>query len=94
MFELYSVKEQKFMQYDAVKAFSITFGIPMVPELYRGPYSMEAAKKYYKGKSSVDGKTMLEGIVVRRINEDEKGRASLKLVSEDYKLRNGGTEFH
>lgn len=66
------------------------------PVLYRGPYSVEAIEAVTSGTSSIDGKTLKEGVVVTPVKEFEDrylGRAIVKSVSPDYLLRKGGTEF-
>lgn len=93
-FDVYDSSRHQWLAYDEAKAFCGSRGIPFVPELYRGPYSRAAVMPLRTGKSAVDGVTLREGFVIRRAHDYEKGRASLKLVSEEYKLRNGGTEFH
>lgn len=93
-FEVYNSREGRYLSYDQARFFCETRGIPFVPELYRGPYAKETVKMFCSGKSKLDDKTIREGFVIRRIDEANHGRASLKLVSEEYKLRKEGTEFH
>lgn len=76
-------------------------GVETVPELYRGPYSMEVMEKYTDGKETVSGKSdnVREGIVMRPVverREPELGRVILKSVSGDYLTRRGkgATEYN
>ena len=66
-----------------------------VPEVYRGPFSMEVLERETQGKSRLyDG--IREGVVVRPIYEkrDEKlGRVILKSINPAYKARKQGTEY-
>ena len=92
-FDVYDSNNKRWLSYDQMKLFCAMLDIPTVPELYVGRYTRANVDLFRLGKSTLDGKTIREGIVVRRLNEGVRGRAVLKRVSEDYKLRNGGTEF-
>lgn len=93
-FDVYDSHTGRYLPYDLARAFCDKRGIPFVPELYRGPYVKEVVRPLCGGKSALDPKTIREGFVIRRTDESTNGRASLKLVSEEYKLRKEGTEFH
>ncbi len=80
-------------------AFCAQYGFDRVPVLYRGPYSRDVVREYTSGAESVSGAAMhlREGIVIRPVEERrdlELGRVQLKSVSDDYLLRNGGTEYN
>jgi RNA ligase (TIGR02306 family) len=67
-------------------------GVPRVPILYRGPYSLEVVKEYTSGKTTFGANHIREGIVINTLVERRHpkwGRAKLKSVSEDYLLRKG-----
>lgn len=68
-----------------------------VPLLYRGPFSYELVDKYTRGQTTLPGGHVREGIVIRPVlerYEDKLGRVILKSISEDYLLRDNGTEYH
>lgn len=70
-----------------------------VPVLYRGPYSKEVVLKFTSGKETTSGLSLniREGVVVRSAVERQDsslGRVQLKSVSEEYLLRNHGTEYN
>jgi RNA ligase (TIGR02306 family) len=75
------------------------YELPIVPTIYRGPFSVEALMKATSGKETVSGhhRHIREGVVVKPIKErvDSKaGRVILKSVSEAYLTRKGDvTEF-
>lgn len=66
--------------------------------LYEGPFDMDKILEVTSGLSSLDNKTIREGVVVtpaEEIDSDEIGRVILKSVSEEYLLRKGNvTEFN
>lgn len=87
----------KYLDYDDLK---IQVGrweeIPLVPELYSGPFSEDALAEYTDGKEQVTGeqKHLREGVVIRPLFErtdPELGRVILKSVSSDYLVRKGAT---
>lgn len=72
-------------------------GVPRVPVLFRGPFGRSLAD-LADGSETVSGRGvhLREGIVVRPSNERHDpaiGRVQLKMVSERYLLRDGGTEL-
>lgn len=71
--------------------------LPLVPVLYRGPFSAGKLAELTDGKTSLKGDHVREGVVVKPLKEresDEFGRVILKSVSGDYLTRRGGTEFN
>lgn len=94
----------QYMDYDPKMALFEKFNIPVVPNLYRGPFS------FSKMEELVDGDTQLcdpqkagrfsgrEGIVIRPVLEGIDsliGRRILKMISVDYHERGGETtEYH
>jgi RNA ligase (TIGR02306 family) len=81
-----------------LEATCATLGLARVPVVYRGPFSAEVMEAHTKGKETVSGRALhlREGVVIRPVRErshDGLGRVQLKSVSEDYLLRQGGTEF-
>jgi RNA ligase (TIGR02306 family) len=91
-------------QFMAAKAFYDGDGIAkdlveQVPLLFVGEYGDLIANvtQYRDGKSFYDPNTIREGIVVVPAIEDQDeriGRKCLKLVSPDYLVRKGGTEYN
>lgn len=83
-----------------LEGFCNALGLTRVPVLYRGPFTPQAVAVHTSGLETISGEEshMREGIVIRPIAErrsDELGgRVILKSVSEDYKLRKGGTEHN
>ena len=80
----------------AAFASSIGKHFPLVPAVYRGPFSEEALNAHTEGPTALAGKHMREGVVVRPVAERESpefGRVILKSLSGDYLTRKGGTEF-
>jgi len=77
-------------------AICLRLDLPEVPMLYSGPWK-EELKELRTGMSVICPTQMREGIVIKPQNEKTDvrlGRKILKLVSENYLLRKGGTEFH
>ena len=70
---------------------------PLVPVLYRGPFSTAVMLAQTDGATALGGKHVREGVVVRPAAERasaEFGRVILKSVSGDYLTRKGGTEYN
>lgn len=95
----------RYIDFDDKKELCDKFNVPMVPVLYRGPFSVEKLEEFTNGPTTMcaidkAGKfSGREGIVVTPIKEVEycsvvKGRRIIKSVSADYLARKGGTEFH
>jgi RNA ligase (TIGR02306 family) len=104
-FDLYDVKKKEYLDYVDFKAICFELDIPTVPELYLGPIGdgsiVEQLTNPAEGEksftSTVDGKTLREGIVVKPVAERwnyNTHRTILKNVSHAYLLRKGGTECH
>lgn len=84
-----------YLGYDEFAATCDAFGIERVPELYRGPFDATMLMELSSGDTVVGGSHMREGIVVRPVHErmDSRiGRVVLKIISDDYITRKGGTE--
>ena len=89
------VMNGKYRTWPDVELFCEQTGIPHVPVLHVGPWDPGCGLE--NGPTTIGGGVhMREGIVVRDAYEergDDGERRILKLVSEDYLLRKGGTEF-
>lgn len=96
--------DQHYFSYEARKHLAEHLGLPMVPVLYKGPFSKEVLDQYTNGKETISGKNehVREGVVVTPVEEryeDNLGRVILKSVSGDYltrKTKNGqeATEYN
>jgi len=95
---LFAVRQGgRFLDYDDFLKFCAAFGLPTVPLLYRGPYSWEAVTQFNNADSTLDSKSIMEGVIVQPLQErthPEIGRIALKLLSDRYLLRKEGTELH
>lgn len=90
-------KTQRWLSPDEVIAFTKERGLDMVPEIYRGPFSMELAKEKTVGDSKLaPTQKVREGVVVKAVEgySDERGNnKALKVISEAY-LDGDQTDFH
>lgn len=86
----------EYLDYDEFVIACQYYGIPMVPELYRGPYDYAALEKAAQGPTVVGDTHIREGGVIRPVKErrDRNGRVQYKFISDAYLLRKGGTELH
>ena len=78
-------------------AESLSDLFPLVPALYRGPFSLAKLQELTDGATTLGGAHVREGVVVRPAAErvsSEFGRVILKSVSGKYLTRKGGTEFN
>lgn len=95
VFEVYAAQFHLWMPPSSVEVFCAEIGLERVPVLYEGPYQSELVDPLRSGKSTLDPNTIREGIVIKPLYGDiDPSWHALKLVSEEYKLRNGGTEYH
>ncbi|ARF77784.1 RNA ligase (ATP) [Kitasatospora aureofaciens] len=73
--------------------------LPLVPELWRGPFDASTVLAYAQGRETYSGRELhlREGVVVRPVVERWSpllgGRAIAKAVSDAYLTRKGGTEY-
>ncbi|GGT41514.1 RNA ligase (ATP) [Streptomyces purpureus] len=73
--------------------------LPLVPQLYAGPYDRETVLELASGRETVSGRELhlREGVVIRpaveRYSRVVGGRAIAKAVSPAYLTRKGGTEY-
>lgn len=73
--------------------------LPMVPELYRGPWDLAALQAVRDGKTTIGQQHIREGIVVRTMVDSDHpmhGRKICKMISPDYLLRKSkdATEYN
>lgn len=78
----------RFLDLRPLHALCGRHGVPIVPELYRGPFSLETVRALSVGKTTVGGDTHVrEGVVVRPTTERRDpnvGRVILKYVGDDF----------
>ncbi len=73
--------------------------LPLVPEVWRGPFDPAVVLAHADGRETVSGRALhlREGVVVRPVEERHSavlgGRAIAKVVSGAYLTRKGGTEY-
>ena len=92
-FDLYDSRSGRWVSTDEFRAFADSYGLPMVPELYRGPYDATSIAAMAEGPSTLAGADHVrEGVVVKPLVErwdQEVGRVFLKQPGEGYLLRKG-----
>jgi RNA ligase (TIGR02306 family) len=75
--------------------YRYTSDLPMVPILYNGPWNPDVAEFYTHGLDTISGTHIREGIVIRPLferNVRSCGRVIFKALSDEYLLRENGTE--
>lgn len=83
----------RYVDYDAFCLACDSHGIARVPEIYRGPYSLEAIQKAASGFTQIEGapkNQIREGCVVRPVKERSHpkcGRIIFKAINDDYLLK-------
>lgn len=91
----------RYIGYDDKEDLLTKYEIPMVPILYRGPFSTAVMAEHTSGPSTIIGDPSKcqfagrEGIVITPVTERYDqfvGRVILKSISPDYQMRKGGTE--
>ncbi len=86
-----------FLNYKDFIAFCEEFNLPTVPVLYTGAYSWEIVSQFNNKDSVLSPDCIMEGVVIQPTIErthPEIGRVALKLISDRYLLRKGGSELH
>lgn len=88
-FDLYNTRTGRYTDSEEFEQYCSRNNLPIVPTLYRGPFSLSGAYALAEGKSTIAGHVR-EGIVVKPLVErwdQELGRVFLKLPGEGYLLR-------
>lgn len=84
----------KFQNWDVLESLCSLHGVPVVPVLYRGPYSLEKMAEIAEGNTTIGEVDQIrEGIVVKPVVERSHpkiGRVVLKYISNAYKLGKHG----
>jgi RNA ligase (TIGR02306 family) len=95
---LFAVRRSgQFLNYADFVAFCKEFNLPTVPLLYFGAYSQEIVSGFNNKDSALSPDCMMEGVVIQPAIERTHplfGRVTLKLISDRYLLRKGGSELH
>lgn len=76
-----------FLHHDEFLRLCSEHGVPTVPEVYRGPFSLAAIKKLSDGDSPTGGAHGREGVVVKPVKERHDpviGRVILKYIGDTY----------
>lgn len=86
----------KYLNYDDFKHICNVFNIPIVPEIYRGPYDYDKIAGLIERHSTIADHIMEGGVVVPVTEREDlvAGRVKFKFISEQYLTRKGGTELH
>lgn len=88
LFDVLDVKADRYLEYDELNDFSLSYGFTLAPLLYWGRWG-EGCLSLADGKTCYGAEHIREGIVIKAFTEREEphfGRVSLKYVSEAYLL--------
>jgi RNA ligase (TIGR02306 family) len=93
-FDVFDSRTGDYLSHGAAEALLDELALPTVPVLYRGPLDVALLSRLAEEDSVHGG--IREGVVVRPVIErvSMAVRCTLKVVSERYLLRKGGTEHH
>jgi len=93
-FDVFDSRTGDYLSHGAAEAILDELSLPTVPVLYRGPLDVALLSRLAEEDSVHGG--IREGVVVRPVVErvSMAVRCALKVVSERYLLRKGGTEHH
>jgi RNA ligase (TIGR02306 family) len=93
-FDVFDSRTGDYLSHGAAEAMLDKLSLPAVPVLYRGPLDVGLLSRLAEEDSVHGG--IREGVVVRPVVErvSMAVRCALKVVSERYLLRKGGTEHH
>jgi RNA ligase (TIGR02306 family) len=86
-FDIYNIKTQSYMDCEEMMHICKRFNVQTVPELYVGPYSIDKVKELSEGKTTLGGKHLREGVVVK--SAPGRPRKIAKYVSTSYLLEQG-----
>lgn len=91
---LFAVKvDGRYVVWDEFKDWPSMLGIPSVPLLYEGPFSLEKMKELVSGPSVLGNQPIKEGIVVHNRSPFERRKIAKKL-NPDYLIQKGNSEWH
>jgi len=90
--------DRKWLPWDRVKAICARYKLPMVEEVYRGPWSVELKLLAEAIDTYGDKKYNREGVVVKdteeRRNNPYRCRTIAKIINKKYLLDKNNTEYH
>jgi RNA ligase (TIGR02306 family) len=91
-FDVWDVKKLRYLDYDNFVVMVQAAGLDLMPELYRGLWlGKDAMYPYAEGKTTLGGKHVREGFVLRTVKERYEprldSRMQVKLVGEGYNLQ-------
>jgi len=91
-FDIWDVKNMRYLDYDPFVAMVKDVGLETMPELYRGVWlGKDAMYPYAEGMTTLGGKHIREGFVLRTVKERYEprldSRMQVKLVGEAYNLQ-------
>jgi RNA ligase (TIGR02306 family) len=91
-FDIWDVKQMKYLDYDPFVAMVQESGLDLMPELYRGVWQgKDTMYPYAEGMTTLGGKHIREGFVLRTAKERYESRLDsrmqVKLVGEGYNLQ-------
>lgn len=93
-FHIYDIQSRKQLPYDEVKTILQSLNLPMVPELYRGPWlGKEKMYPFAEGQDPINPKHIREGFVLQTLDkrrDEYLGQREFKHVGEGYKLSKQG----
>lgn len=90
LFDIYDAEKGYWWPVQSFFDFCSMYGLPAVPELYRGPFNLEQLIDMAEGGTTFLAQHVREGIVVKPMTERhdlEVGRVFLKLPGQGYLLR-------
>lgn len=91
------MKDGEYLPFTDYFAFCIRYDLKNVPILYYGKYRQGIIEELTDGYSVICGHQIREGCVIKSSKEEldpRIGRKMLKSISEQYLLRESGTEYH
>lgn len=96
LFDAFLIEESRYLSYYELRELAEKLDLPMAPEIFQGPMpTLEEAKAVARGdgKSLIAPSQIREGAVVKAVFDTRPAnRMVYKIVTEEYKLRNNGTE--
>jgi len=87
----------KYLDNYGFRCFFVDRRLPLVPEIYFGPFSLKIIKDLMKKPSQLSpAQSTMEGVVIKPYKEEASriGRKVLKFINDGYLLQKDLTEFH
>jgi len=92
VFDIWDIKQRKFLEWKDVQNITQQIGMETVPVLYEGPWKSDHSLNILAEGQSTIGKCVKEGWVMRSTPEgwhEKLGRKIIKLKGRDYKIAKG-----